>query len=407
MKALVVCPYFPYPLDGGSKLAVHSHLCGLRAMGYCDIDIVCFQPPQQVLPSAVFRDILFLRKPPKLRTKQLTRALVGRSSYLFARYYSEENRQLLDDFLARRDYDIAVIEHTYMAQYFDPKTRRCADLMILGSGVLEGRALLSRAQLSSNPLVRWVLTEEGHRTGKRECELLRAFDGSFFYGKEDLEWYRIRSGADNACLSPLGLDFTRYKIAPRRRSRHSRIVLYGSFSWFPNRDGLRYLLGDVWPLVRRSLADVTLVIAGTGIPDWAHEYPDASVEVVGKVESLGELVGDCDVVLAPIRVGGGTRVKILEAMAWGRPVLASSAAIEGIGVKPGRGVMVADTPEEFCRELSLLLDDSDRWRECVELASDYIHHHHDAQLVLRKVLASCLGRAEAASLRSLERSFLT
>jgi glycosyltransferase involved in cell wall biosynthesis len=172
-------------------------------------------------------------------------------------------------------------------------------------------------------------------------------------------------GALSALLIPNGVDDDYFAIAPGP-SPEERVLFFGAFAWRPNADGLRRFVADAWPLVRCARPAARLRIAGPRARDVVGDLHSAErgVEVVGFIEDLTAELTATRVVVAPLWVGGGTRIKVLEAMAAARPVVGTTVGVEQIGFEHGRHGFVADEPAGLAEATSRLLDDGELAAAC-------------------------------------------
>lgn len=142
--------------------------------------------------------------------------------------------------------------------------------------------------------------------------------------------------------------------APRTHA----LVFNGALTYSANYDAVRYFLADIYPLIRQRAPDASLIITGsTAGVDLSGLALDGTVHLTGYVNDVRYPVAGASVCVVPIRQGGGTRLKILEAMALGTPVVATCKGAEGLAVTPGREILIADEPEEFATEVVRLLRD--------------------------------------------------
>jgi glycosyltransferase involved in cell wall biosynthesis len=130
--------------------------------------------------------------------------------------------------------------------------------------------------------------------------------------------------------------------------------------WEPNVDGVEWFCGSVWPLVRRKLADVTFRIVGRSPGPRVQKLAGPSVEVTGQVPSVVEHLRDAAVVVVPLRVGGGTRLKIYEAMATGAAVVSTTIGAEGLDVQDGINILMRDEAGLFADAIVELLQNRER-----------------------------------------------
>jgi glycosyltransferase involved in cell wall biosynthesis len=138
-----------------------------------------------------------------------------------------------------------------------------------------------------------------------------------------------------------------------------QIVLVGRMDYGPNREGAEWMLRDVWPLVRERHPEARLTIAGRHDGWLTSSGSAADVTILGEVDDLSLVLRGASVVIAPIPYGSGTRVKILEAFSYGRPVVSTTPGAEGIDAIDGHSILIADGAEPFAASISRLLDDPD------------------------------------------------
>ncbi len=167
---------------------------------------------------------------------------------------------------------------------------------------------------------------------------------------------------------PNGVDTNALRPLPWRDGP-PRLLFVGGAGHYPNLDAIRFLLGAIWPLVRKSRPDAALWLVGAGLENvrWlAREAESApGVRLVGHVDDIVDAYAATDVAVVPLRIGSGTRLKILEAMALGRPVVSTSVGCEGLAVQPGEHLLVADGPGEIAEAITRIIDDKNLRRRMV------------------------------------------
>ncbi|MCU0650437.1 MAG: glycosyltransferase family 4 protein [Gemmatimonadaceae bacterium] len=155
------------------------------------------------------------------------------------------------------------------------------------------------------------------------------------------------------------------------------ILFTGLMSYFPNQQGLRWFLERVFPLVRRRVPNARLVAAGASPPKWLRKRAEEHVLVTGAVEDMRPFLARARVTIAPLLTGGGTRVKILEANAVGRPVVSTAIGAEGLGVRDGDSILLADDPEQFAHHVIAVLSDDALARRLSVAGRAYVTQNHD------------------------------
>ena len=181
------------------------------------------------------------------------------------------------------------------------------------------------------------------------------------------------SGVDRALLAanapgatvvaiPTGVD-TSYFAPNGVPELPAHLVFTGSMDWYPNEDAVLYLMNTILPAIRREIPDVSVTVAGRSpSPRVVKVAAEAGVRVTGTVDDIRPFIAEGTVYVVPLRVGGGTRLKIFEALAMAKAVVSTSVGAEGLPLVPGAHFLRADDPSEFAREVTSLLRDSARRR---------------------------------------------
>ncbi|MBN1571269.1 MAG: glycosyltransferase [Acidobacteria bacterium] len=182
---------------------------------------------------------------------------------------------------------------------------------------------------------------------------------------------------------PNSIDLSRYERLAEEKI-HGSLIFTGSLRYNANLDAMDWFLKDIYPMIQSRGDDVSLTI--TGDPG-CGKLPDASnVVQTGRVEDVREWVSAAMVSIAPIRMGGGTRFKILESFALRTPVVATSKAVEGIEAKNGEHLLLADAPEDFARSVLRLLDNPAEAYQMADKAFDLVRARYDWRTLSQKFL---------------------
>ncbi len=187
-------------------------------------------------------------------------------------------------------------------------------------------------------------------------------------------WFGAVSDQDAAALrelgvkhgvhvAPNGADVAALRDLPPGGGQDGRLLFTGTLSYPPNADAVRWLAADILPLVRRRVPDARLTVVGRGAPPDVQALAGEDLELLGWVDELAPVLQSAAVTLAPLRSGGGTRLKVLEALGAGRAMVATRIGAEGIDVVDGTHLRLADTPEAIADAIvDLLADPAERAR---------------------------------------------
>ena len=166
----------------------------------------------------------------------------------------------------------------------------------------------------------------------------------------------------NICAIPTGVD-TDYFAPTRLPEKPASLVFTGSMDWYPNEDAVLYFLDAILPAVLREIPETSLAVVGRNPTARLRSVSSkAPVSVTGTVEDVRPYIQEAAVYVVPLRIGGGTRLKIFEALAMAKPVVSTRVGAEGLPLEPGKHFALADEPEDFAREIVSLLRDSQRRR---------------------------------------------
>jgi glycosyltransferase involved in cell wall biosynthesis len=174
-----------------------------------------------------------------------------------------------------------------------------------------------------------------------------------------------------------GVDTSYFTPMPGLEGR-AHLVFTGSMDWLPNEDGMLYFVRDILPRIRQVEPEVTLSIIGRApTPAVKRLAEEHGIEVTGRVDDVRPHVARGDVYVVPLRIGGGTRLKIFEAMAMAKAVVSTTVGAEGLPITPGRDVMIADEPARFAQAVVHLIRDQESRRRIEGAARELVVTKYD------------------------------
>jgi glycosyltransferase involved in cell wall biosynthesis len=193
----------------------------------------------------------------------------------------------------------------------------------------------------------------------------------------------------NVTVVPNAVDVEYYTSADIRPSPlpPRSLIFTGKMDFRPNVDAVLWFCQEVLPLVRREMTDVSFYIVGQSPHRRVLRLADdPAVTVTGYVDDVRPYITGASVYVVPLRIGGGTRLKVLEAMAMSKPIVSTSLGCEGFeGLAPGRELSVADTPEEFAQQVIELLYDAPRRERLGQAAHRFVEERYDWRLIVPKL----------------------
>ena len=347
-------PEAPYPLNGGGAYRTASLLHYFARIAPVDLIFISNPGQPALLPENLVRSQKVIplphhRRDPlaryarnALRAARGTPPLIDRLSGL---------GPAIREAIAGREYDIGVVEHFWCAPYVSEMFRACSRT-ILNLHNVES-ILHQRCAGAAGPLVRAAHARFGRASRALERQLLPKFSLVLAASEEDAARVHAIVPRTSTLVYPNALPWTDVPNVTRR----NEIVFSGNFEYHPNVDAVRFLMRDIWPAIHQARPDVRLRLVGRGAEHISHLVRhDSSVETTGRVEDALAEIAAAKVVIAPLRAGSGTRIKILEAWAAARPVVATPLAAEGLAAEHGQNCLIAENPVNFSTCVTNLLD---------------------------------------------------
>jgi glycosyltransferase involved in cell wall biosynthesis len=226
---------------------------------------------------------------------------------------------------------------------------------------------------------------------REERAMWRAFDGCAVTSERDERLLLQDSPGSETSVVPNAVD-TDY-FAPMGDGDPMTIAFFGANHYFPNIDGIQYFMREIMPLVKRRHPGARLLIIGYS-PEALYSWAGDDVILTGIVDDIRDYLARANVIIAPLRIGGGTRFKILEAMAMGKAVVSTTIGAEGLAVTHGQDVLLADTPEDFASQVNRLLDDQALSRRIGQAGRQLVERRYDWQAAvgeLERLYSRLLG----------------
>jgi glycosyltransferase involved in cell wall biosynthesis len=372
MNILALADIVPYPPNTGIKIRTFNvlrelHRCGDR------VDLICFNHPVFIHEEFVRREaraalLEFCRQVHILDIPgekgragyawKLLRNLMAKDPYRVTRYWSKECRNVMDATMAAGDIDLLHLDKTEFYCYAERHSQVPA---IPTNHNVESLLFRGRADYETSHLRRHFARLQGRKTRAYEERVLGEVSGFVTCTDHDLSVFRDQYGiATPGVVIDNGVDVEFYE--PRRVPRGNYVLIIGAQNReaTANFDATVYFMENIWPRLRKSLPEVRLVIVGRN-PDpqvLAYSQADKRIDVRGFIDDEREVFAGANALLVPLRIGGGSRLKILTALAMGTPVVSTTIGAEGIACTDGIDILLADDPRVFADRVVELCTDN-------------------------------------------------
>ncbi len=324
------------------------------------------------------------------------RALLGPWPYPVVRARSRALERRLAEMVAARRPEVIWLNQIHTATSLESLS---SVPVVLRQQNLEHRFLERYAASLRSPLARAYAAQQARRMRDVEARVCSRCD--LVLAVQDLERDALRELAPGARVEtlPIGVDVARF--LPRAPESPPVVLLAGSFGWPPNAEGAARFLAEGWPRLRERVAGVRLRLAGKGIPaELAAQARAAGADPVGYVDDMAVEFARAAALVVPLWVGAGARVKIIEALTAGVPVVSTAIGVEGLGLIPGIHHLEGETPEQLGVLLEALLRDGSRARTMADAGQAVAASRFSLDAVSDQaaaLLAETIGRRKATS----------
>ena len=412
MRILWASHIIPYPPKSGVHLRSYNLLRGVAARH--DVDLIAFiqEPWLDVFYSSrregleecahelgkLCRSVRFLpidnlkRAGGKLRTA--AEGFLYPTSYTIRWLQSAQAHAAFAEAARRVPYSLVHFDTIGLAPF---RAHFPGTPASLGHHNIESHMLSRRGENEGNIAKRLYFLREGARVRRYEARMAGEFDLHITCSELDCARLREVAPSAHAIAVPNGVDTEYFQPAPSDSSVRS-IIFVGSLNWYPNIDAVQFLLREVWPEAKARHPDLRLDIVGSAPPSSvlsvAADLKD--VRVHGFVDDVRPLMNAATLYVCPIRDGGGTKLKLLDAFAMEKCVIAHPVACEGIDVSPGVNVQFADSAEAFVDAIDRLLSDTAKRFEMGRAARSLVVESYAFSQIGRQLCDLFESTAEAA-----------
>lgn len=364
MKILFVTTKSPFPLYEGRALRTYNLIKQIARKH--EVYLCTFvQTPEELRGVEHMRDIcarvdvhpLYLGAGKWRLPWDVLRDLVSRSPLLAVKYRTASMVNCVRALRKTVRFDLVHLDMLHLGDYLDV----CAPLpVVLTEHNVESVLLRRRVENESNALRKLYLGYQCGKLERYEARVCRSANHVIAVSELDAEHIRELSGQPQITTITNGVDTEYFRDTGAEPRAHS-LVFVGGLTWFPNHDAIRYFAEQILPLVAREIPDVTLTVVGKNPDDKAIREVSANprIRLAGLVDDVRPSISQAAAYVVPLRIGGGTRLKILDALSMQKPLISTAVGCEGLDVRSGEHLLVADAPEEFAKQVVRVLRDRD------------------------------------------------
>jgi len=376
-KIIIITPVLPYPPDDGGRLRIYQTIDSLATI--CSIDLISFYMPYENIEAArkfyasLCRSIFFLPQ----RKSKLT------FGSLFTVYrISQKNKKEINEIIERDNYDMIILEKVIMLSYI--RNRIFKNKIVIADTWGIDSNITFQFFIYEKKIFRkffYFLKHIRHLFAEiyllSKCNYLIAITDKIYY------FYKKIFRKKRVYLIPSAVDLEYYKPMNSEVEK-GKIVFVGIMNFLPNVDAVYFFVRQVLPKIRGKVGFRFYIVGKNPSPSVFSLHNGSDVIVTGTVGDVRKYIYDCELVVVPLRMGSGLRNKVIQAMACGKCVVATREACEGLNVKDGENILIADTPDEFAEKILKVFNNKDLKLIIEKNARKYVEDNFLYDIIKRK-----------------------
>lgn len=356
MKKILFITYdFPYPTNTGGKNRAFNLI--KHGNKNTEIHLVSFvrddfrKEYEEELKKVGVKTITIFKRRNLKDIRNIKSLFSKKHSLFYFLYYDEIIEDAILKIIKSLEIDVVHFESYYTAFYIGKKIRDLGARQIFGTENIE-HFLYKDYCKNRNWLTRLILAWEIRKIENEEKEFMKVSDINIAVTSDEAKF--IKEVSNKKCeLVPNGVDLKNFDYNFPSHKSSSTILFIGNFTYFPNIDAINYFYDKIFTKLPKN---VKLLIIGKNA-EQLRMSKDDMVETISFIHDIKEAYNRADIMVSPVRIGGGTNFKILEAMAYGVPIIADPARINSLGVQDGHEILLARSPLEYQQKIDLLLKD--------------------------------------------------
>ena len=359
MRILFLSPTLPYPLTDGGRIRVFNLLKHIAKKN--DVSLIALETQETdgknvtTIKELGIKVHLVRNKQalPDITPKTVLSAFFNRQPVTVERYRIPAYQEKLKELLSNEVFDVVHYEMFHTAQFYTE-----TDLPNVLSLQNVDSEIWRRLQDETKTLFdKWIYWNQKRSFQRYERVLSPKFDAVTCTSEVDAAVFERYCEEGTVEIIPNGVDVTHF--TPDNASEASAHLIYiGSMDWYPNEDAVSFFADEILPLIQEHVPDVKFTIVGGNPSERVQKLAEMKgVVVTGRVPEIKPYFAEATVFVVPLRIGSGTRLKILEALAMGKAVVSTTVGAEGLALRDGEEIFIADEPNAFAGSVTRLLTD--------------------------------------------------
>lgn len=380
MKILQLTPQFPFPEDDGGKISIANIYNTLLDLS-CKVEMISisnFDIPEQELKKYRRNGVIhIIKKDTKNTTPRILKNFITNKCIYIEKHYSKDLISKIEALVDMKTIDVIHSDHSNMAKisielskkYNIPIGLRLHNVeYMIWKRYYEELGFFNPKKIFIGQQYRLLMKEEE--------QFLNQVDVAFSITAKDRERALEIAPSANVVVATAGVNLDIWNPNKTKSINKNSLIIATTFNWIHNINALRWFFENVQPSLKSKYKDLETRIIGKNPPAEFHQYKESGVNILGYVDDVKPYMNSSQIYIAPLFVGSGIRIKILEAMAMDLPVVATDISAEGIEADENDGLFRANTKEEYIKIIIYLLEDDQRRKDLGRKARKFIEENH-------------------------------
>lgn len=392
LKILQISNKAPYPPNDGSSIAIYNMAQGLIENG-AQLHLLTINTKKHFkadneVPEEFKKRSHYTSVYQNTDTGALGALmnLFSSRSYFVSRFYFSEFENKLIDTLKQNTFDIVQVDGVFMAVYIDTIRKYSKAKIVLRAHNIEHLIWERHLKNAKKSTINKYLSLQNKRLKKFELEVLNKVDAIVPITDHDKLVFEQLGFKKNIFTCITGVDVAEYQTKQGLPLKPKTVFYFGSMDWMPNQEAAKWFLDNCWEKVSKAVPDAKFVIAGRGMPQSFLQLNLPNVLVIENIKDGKAFFEQHKIMVVPLLSGSGLRIKIIEGMAYGKPIVSTSIGAEGIYCDPKKDLIIADKADDFSNAVIELLTDPAKREELEKNASAFAYKEFDNKNVVSKLV---------------------
>ncbi len=391
MRLLQLTNKPPYPPNDGSSIAVYNMTCGLLN-NHVDVTLLCintkkhFKADEEV--EADFRkksNYHSVYKDTDVTALGAFLNLFSNQSYFVSRFYFAAFKQKLITLLKEKEFDVIQLESIFLGNYISTIKKYSKAKITIRTHNAEHLIWERMISNENNYIKKKYLSLQNTRLKNFEKEILKKADAIIPITDIDKQYFENWGIHTLYHVSPTGIQLQQYEVNHASELPDS-VFHFGSMDWMPNEEAVLWFINNVWDKVLVKIPHAKFYVIGRGMSAKILALNKPNVVIIGKIQNAQKVYHHYTAMVVPLLAGSGMRIKMIEGMAYAKPIISTGIGAEGIAVTQGKDCLLADTPDDFASAVIEILLDTEKRNSLQKEARNFIENNFENNSLVKQLV---------------------